>query len=427
MAEKKQHKERRFHYAWVIFFVCTVSFVSTAGIQLSTQGLFYQPVSKSLGVSVGLFTLNGIFTGVGNMLAQSFSAKVLQKYNVRIVYGIALGLYGLLFLAMSMFTQLWMWYAANFIMGLCSGFAGIPILAYLMNRWFAKKRSTMLGLSTSISSVIVIVSTMLASSILERYGWRRLYVLFGLFIILIGAPFVAIFVRREPKDLGLLPYGASPEDIEKERTKEYEVKVRLYPGEKKLFVCLFLMILLISFPQCFTSHLASYGISIGYTQMASALLISFANGGNLVAKLVISSLNERFGAKKMTAVILILLLCSMLTLVFGTQVRALVYIGAAVCGISLMTATVQIPVVVWDMFDVKRYTPIYNMLSIGSFLTTTVGGSVVGLIYSRFDSYAPCMWLAFILLSSALVLLPIVYRLRKKIPAEEPKIQQNLP
>lgn len=421
MTAKENNGGGRLHYAWIIFFVCTISFISTAGIQLSTQGLFYQPVSKSLGITVGLFTLNGIFTGVGNMTAQLFSAKLLERNNVRVVYGVSLGLYGLLYLSMSLYTRIWMWYVASFIMGLCAGICGIPMLAYLMNRWFAKKRSTMLGLCTSISSLVVIVATMLASSVIEHYGWRRLYVYFGLFILVIGTPVVALLVRREPKDMGLLPYGADPEKQEKEEKKQFEEKIRLFPGEKKLFVLLFLLIMLMAFPQCFAAHMASYGVSIGFTQMTSAALISFANGGNLVAKLVISSLNERFGAKKMSFVILTALLCSMALLIFCTQITALVYLGAALCGIALMTATVQIPVVVWDMFDEKRYTPIYNALSIGSFLVCSCGNSVVGLVYSHYDSYTPCLLIATVIIVLSMVLLPTVYRMRKNIPASLPE------
>lgn len=405
------------HYAWTIFFVCTIAFISTVGVQLSTQGLFYQPVAKALNISVGMFTLTGIFTGAGNALMLSFTARILQKYNVRLVYGIALAMYGLLYFSMSLFTRLWMWYVASFVMGMCYSFVGIPMLSYLMNRWFATKKSTMLGLSTSISSFIIIFATMLASSVIENYGWRACYVAFGLFIFLIGAPTVAIFVRRDPQEMGQLPYGTEQVPDTPVKPREYDVRIRLFPGEKPLLVLVIILMMCMSFSQCFVAHLASYGTSIGYAQMASATLISCANAGNLGAKLVISPLNEKYGAKRMTMILVLMIACAQLLLIFGTKVRILVMLGSAVCGMALMIGTVQIPVVVWDMFDTKRYTPIYNAISIGTLCVTTLSGSVVGLIYSAFDSYAPCMTLGFVTMMISAILLPTVYRMRKKIPA----------
>ena len=417
MSKQKDKRAGKLHYAWIIFCVCTISFISTVGVQLSTQGLFYQPVSKELGISVGTFTLAGIFTGAGNALAQTFSARTLQRFSVRAVYGAALGIYGLLYFSMGFFTRIWMWYAASFVMGLCTGFAGIPLLAYLMNRWFAKKRSTLLGLCTAISSFVIIFATMLASAIIEKHGWRMCYTVFGLFILLVGAPFVAFFVRRDPQEMGLRPYGETEVQGAPEKHIHYEVKVKLLPGEKPLFVCLLVLVMCMCFPQSFVAHLASYGASIGFSATAGATLISFANAGNLLAKLVISPLNERFGARRMTLLVIVLLMISMLLLMFGTKVRALVTVGAAICGMALMIGTVQIPVVVWDMFDSERYTPIYNTLSIGTMVVSMLSGSFVGMVYSANDSYLPCMAIALGVLTVCAILLPVVYHLRKKIPA----------
>ncbi len=406
----------RIHYAWMIFAVCMLSFFSTAGLALSTQGLFIQPVTKALNVSVGAFSSTSLFNGLGSAIMFPLAARILQKYNVRVIYGIGFTVFAMTYVCMSFFTRIWMWYITAFLSGLANGFIGFAMLPYLFNRWFAVKKSFLLGICTAFSSFSSIFVTMLISAVIERYGWRACYLYCGIFLALVTVPFVVIFVRRDPREMGLLPYGMTQDVAEEVRPVEYDVTVRLLPGEKGLFFLVLLLCMSMSFPQCFVHHLTNLGLNAGYSQKLSALLLSCSNVGNLTGKFVIGSLNDKVGAKRMTIINAALLICSASLLLFGRQYYPLALAGAVLCGLAMPLAIVQIPVIVWDMFDTRRYAPIYNMISVGTLIVTSLSGAAVGWLFSLFNSYAPCLIIEFSLMTLCIVLVNIVYRMRGRRP-----------
>ncbi len=406
----------RIHYAWMIFAVCMLNFFSTAGLALSVQGLFIQPVTTALNVSVGAFTMTSVFNGCGAALVLPFAARILQKHNVRIIYGTCYAIFALTYVSMSFFTKVWMWYITSFLTGMTNSFIGFSMLPYLFNRWFEVKRSFLLGICTAFSSFSSIFVTMLISNLMERYGWRACYLYCGIFLALVTAPFVTIFVRRDPREMGLLPYGMTQIAAEEIKPVEHEVTVRLLPGEKGLFVMVLLLCMLMSFPQCMVQHLSNYGHIAGYEQKLCALLLSFSNIGNLAGKFVIGGLNEKVGAKRMTIVTAALLFCAMSLLLLGRQHYPFALVGAMLCGLAMPMSTVQIPVIVWDMFDTKRYAPIYNMMSIGTLAVAALGGSSFGWLFSFANSYTPGLIIELALLVLCILFVFVVYRMRGKRP-----------
>ncbi len=406
----------KIHYAWMIFAVCMLNFFSTMGLNLSIQGLFIQPVTSALNVSVGAFTMTSIFNGCGSVIVYPFAARILQKHSVRFIYGTCYIIYALTFVCMSFFTKIWMWYITAFLSGMTGGFIAFAMLPYLFNRWFAVKRSFLLGICTAFSSFSSIFITMLISALLERYGWRACYLYCGIFLALVTTPFVIIFVRRDPREMGLLPYGMTEEVTEEIKPEEHEVTVRLYPGEKSLFFLVLLLCMTMSFPQCMVHHMTNLGLNAGYSQQLSALLLSCSNIGNLTGKFVIGGLNEKVGAKRMTIFNAALLICSASLLLFARQHYYLALAGAVLCGLAMPLSIVQIPVIIWDMFDTRRYAPIYNMISVGTLIITSLSGAVIGWLFSFANSYTPCLIIEITLMALCIIFVVAVYRMRSKHP-----------
>ena len=412
-------KQRRLHYAWVIFGVCTIAFTMTTGILMNTQGLYFQPVSTDLGVPLSAFNLQSFFFGTGGAIALPFVTRVTQRVNVRVLYSVLLAIFCGTYFCMRWFTAVWMWYIAMFILGLASAFVGYAMVPYLINRWFVTKRSTIIGIATAISACAGIFVSLVGSHIIKEYGWRMGYTVFGAVTALCSVPVMAIFARRDPQEMGLRPYGEDENSPAAQVHTVYEVKVRLYPGEGKIFACVVAVSILGAMSQSFVHHLASFAATMGLPAMIGGSLISCAFAGNMGGKLVLGFLNERFGVKRMYLATMSLLMLAMLLFVFASSHLWLLYVGAVLSGLAMPLNVLQFPLLLWDFFDRQRYSAIYNIASMGAVFMTASTSAIIGWLVSATGAYRLSHTLGFLSLAAAMAFLLLLYRMRRNMPATE--------
>lgn len=66
-----KNKMGKMHYGFVIVFCCCLMMGINVGIAFSCAGIFYKPVSASLGVSIGTFGIYQAFICVASTLMLS--------------------------------------------------------------------------------------------------------------------------------------------------------------------------------------------------------------------------------------------------------------------------------------------------------------------------------------------------------------------
>ena len=79
-----------------------------------------------------------------------------------------------------------------------------------ITNWFIRKRGRALGVMSSsfqLSSTFLIP---LAQFVILRWGWRLVYTLLGAATAVMVLIPAAVFLRKRPEDIGLLPDGAQP-------------------------------------------------------------------------------------------------------------------------------------------------------------------------------------------------------------------------
>jgi predicted MFS family arabinose efflux permease len=83
--------------------------------------------------------------------------------------------------------------------------------ATVVQRWFVKRRGTVMGLLTASVATGQMIFLPLEAHLAETRGWRTVSIGVAALLLLL-IPLVALLVRDRPSDVGLLPYGASPDD-----------------------------------------------------------------------------------------------------------------------------------------------------------------------------------------------------------------------
>lgn len=199
----------RFHYAWVVVGVTFLTLLVTAGIR-STPGILIVPLEQEFGwsratISVAV-SVNLLLYG----LMGPFAAGFFDRIGIRRTMGIALTLLACGVSATVLMTKPWhMILIWGVMVGCGAGMTAYSLSATVVSRWFSKSQGTVMGILTASAATGQLLFLPFLASLVHHHGWRvAALTIAG--AALIGAPLVMIFMRNNPRDIGLLPLGAEP-------------------------------------------------------------------------------------------------------------------------------------------------------------------------------------------------------------------------
>jgi MFS family permease len=201
---------RDIHYAWVVMGIAFLTMLISSSA-LGLPGAFLRPLSKEFGwnteqISSALAVRFALFGLMG-----PFAAILMERYGLRRMVCIALGLIaGGLLLATRMHALWQLFLLWGLVLGVGSGLTALVLGATIANRWFEQRRGLVLGILTASSATGQLVFLPLAASLIQHHGWRVavLPVVAGCLLIALLA---LCLLRERPHDLGLVPFGANPQ------------------------------------------------------------------------------------------------------------------------------------------------------------------------------------------------------------------------
>jgi MFS family permease len=201
---------RGIHYAWVVMGIAFLTMLISSSA-LGLPGAFLRPLSKEFGwnteqISSALAVRFALFGLMG-----PFAAILMERYGLRRMVCIALGLIaGGLLLATRMHALWQLFLLWGLVLGIGSGLTALVLGATIANRWFEQRRGLVLGILTASSATGQLVFLPLAASLIQHHGWRVavLPVVAGCLLIALLA---LCLLRERPHDLGLVPFGANPQ------------------------------------------------------------------------------------------------------------------------------------------------------------------------------------------------------------------------
>ena len=198
---------RRFHPAWVVAGVTFLTLLAAQGFR-STIGVFVVPLQEEFGwgrdeVSVAI-AVNLVCYG----LMAPFAAALVERLGPRRVMMVALAAVGAGSALTVGMTSLWqldlIW---GPVIGMATGAISIPLSAIVATRWFVARRGLVTGVLTGAFATGNLVFLPLLAWITDTRGWQWAAGLVAVFAAA-AVPFVAVFMRDHPADVGALPYGA---------------------------------------------------------------------------------------------------------------------------------------------------------------------------------------------------------------------------
>lgn len=358
----------KFHYGYVIVVCCCLIMGVNIGLVMSSAGIFYTPVSSELGVSVGDFGLYMTFVYAFSFLMLSIAGKLMDKYSARWLLTISTAVVGIVYLAMSEFNAVWQFYFAGAMIGIALSFLLYLSYPILINRWFNARVGFFIGLCSAASGIGGVLFNPLGGYLIETYGWRNTYLIFGIIILVVVTPLLGLLLRNYPSEKGLKPFGEKAESVEAPKTgMDYSIAIKS-PVFYALMVFAFLMIAV----STLNLFLPAYVTSVGFSVEQSAFVASAIMLGVTIGKVALGFINDKSslaGVITSTGVGIL----GFVFLLLGNEGIIWMTTGGFLFGWAYAGVTVETALLVRSVFGTKDYSQIFSNISIA----LALGGAIM--------------------------------------------------
>ena len=202
----------RVHYSWVVFGVAFITLLGAAGFR-SAPGILIDPLNDEFGWSratVGTsISINLLLFG----FIGPFAAALQGKYGLRKVTIVALLVISVGALLTTTMSSPWhMHLLWGLVVGTGSGCMASVFASTVASRWFVGRRGLVTGALTAASASGQLIFLPILSRLAERHGWRWVGITIALCALSV-IPLVTLFLRNQPSDMGLKPFGAGDDYV----------------------------------------------------------------------------------------------------------------------------------------------------------------------------------------------------------------------
>lgn len=291
----------RIHYAWIVLGILVVIMITAGGLRASF-GVFIKPMEAELGWSRTSLSIAAALSLLVYGSVAPFAGRASDLWGARAVFTLSLGLLALGALASAFVTKLWHLYVASgVLMALGAGGGTLTPAIPLIARWFDRHRGLAMGIAGAAMSAGQLVVIPLATWLTLTVGWRQSYVWLGLGLLVLILPLGATFLRNDPRDKRLEPYGATPAARGpggSDSSRDGRISIT-----EAAHVPAFWLLVASYFICGYTSgglvgtHLIPHAVEHGFTEMDAAQALGVMGATSILGTIASGWICDRFGRK----------------------------------------------------------------------------------------------------------------------------------
>jgi MFS family permease len=390
------------YYGWIVLAAVVFVMLGASGIR-AVFGVFIKPIEAEFGwtrqqlsgaAALSLFVLGAVGPMVGWLA---------DVWGPRRVMLLATAILGAGTILASFVGHLWQMYAsAGVLMAAGAGGLGIATTATVAARWFVARRGLILGILGGAMSAGQMVVVPLSMLLINLYGWRASFLWLGVGILVLALPVILTFVRDDPADKGLKPYGAGTASGAAFGGVTDERRV---PVSEAMQVPAFWLLASTFFVCGYTSnglvltHLVPHAAEHGFSEMHAAQALGLMGAMNIVGTVLSGWICDRFGRKGPLAFYYGVRGLSLIFLLYVWNVPSL-HIFAAIFGlnyISTVPPTTTLTANIFGRLSVGALSGwIFFSHQVGSAIGAWAGGAIFDVTGSYSWAFLSAAVLAFI-------------------------------
>lgn len=406
-------------YPWLVVLGCGMWVSGSIGFLTIVAGNFYVPVSTDLGVSESSLGFYMTLVCIGQAISFPIAGRLVPKMNIPVHMTIICAIEAAAAVAMSLYSDLFMWYVSGAIIGLCMGFNTSIGVAIVLENWFAKKDGFAIGMAWGFGSLANAIMSPIITNVIATSGWRTGYVVLGVTSAILMCGASLFIVRLKPEVIGLLPYGYE-QKTESIHVEDPTDGVSFRDAVKSpAFILLLVAMTLITMTTVTNQLFTSFAESVGYGAGMGGLMVSVAMICDILWNPLIGITCDKFGADKGVLLWCGVTMLSFVCLTVGATIPAFAFLGAGLndtmyacygTGVAMLTAF---------LFGNKDYAKIYSLVPAIGYALGCMGVPILTGIYQATGGYGP-VWL-FCIGCDVIIGLCVIIAARnsKKLPRTE--------
>jgi MFS family permease len=384
-----------FYYGWFVLALCFLTTLTSAGVRSSPSVLIH-PLEAEFGWSRMLIasavSMNLLLFGI----AAPISGWLLDRYGPRKVM---LGSLTLLIVGVSgtmAMNQFWQFFLVwGVIVGLGAGGVGSVLTATIGNRWFVARRGLALGILGSASSTGQIIFLPLFMAMITYAGWR-IGSMALIVVALILLPLIYVFMRDDPSEVGLEPYGAGQSGVASSggvaslrgmRSGSATITAREVVTHPTFWL------LVGSFFVCggtanglIGTHLIPHEIDLGIPQIAAASILGVMGGLNMVGTIFSGWMIDRVRPQRWLALVYVLRGVSLLMLPFVQNLPGF-FAFAVIYGLDWFATVPPSMAITADTFGKNNVGKVYGWIFMSHQIGAAIMASAAGALRTWMGDY----------------------------------------
>lgn len=365
-------------YGWIIVATCFIILFAFNGVIINTFGVFFKPVSESMGWSRATFSVALGIGAIAMAVGSPFVGRVMDSIGASrtMLAGCLLCGIGMMWLGKA--THLWHFYVLFAVVGLgLAATTAIPVSLLIAN-WFTRKRGKAMGLAFMGTSAGGMVMNPVNTRLLHELGWRNSYIVLGIAMLIVTLPLVFFFVRTRPSDLKLVPDGEAAETHTHVALTGHTLNEAIRTSAfwfiaANMFLTTFMA-------QAIGVHCVPYLTDIGHSDMRAAWTYGISLGFMTLGKVVLGAIADRKGSRP-TFVLSAIMTAIGIGILMGATPFSIALLFAVVYGFPQGGPLTLTPMVTADCHGLSNFGAIFGAVSFFSILGAAVGPIVVGKMY----------------------------------------------
>ena len=383
-------------YGWRMIAAGCVMRMLGGGFHLYGFTIFFLPITNELGLSRAATSLVFSLARAEGAVEGPLAGYLIDRYGPRpmMLAGIMLSGIGYMLLAtVHSYTAFLIVYLGVISLSFSAGFMHSPMV--LANSWFIRRRAMAMTLISSAIGIGGTLITPILAFAVSQWGWRYGAFIAGLGLILTGIP-VALYVKRSPESMGLVPDGAPVEQpsegiraigTQSSGDREFTLKQALKTAA--FWKLILATTTRVGVYNSITVHFVPIMVWRGASEAKAAAMLATMALMSLPSHLFVGWIADRVNKPTLMASCMLLGAVAVTILAYGNGEWAL-------WTFTLLFTFVEalFPVswaTVGDYFGRKHFATIRGSMSFFYLWGPALGPVITGLVYDRHQSYAPLM------------------------------------
>ena len=383
-------KDRVF-YGWVVATASLMIMLMSVGIR-NSFGVVFKSLEGEFDLTRG--ATSTIFS-VAMLLCCVFGVLggwAVDRYGPRIVTFIMGSLTGLSLLLTSQTNSAWQLYITYGLLLSLGTAAMFAVVNSTVSRWFVKKRGFALGIANSGGAVGVVILAPFTTYLISNFDWRIAFIILGVVAWLIVAS-LSMLLRKDPRDVGLLPDGVKPGAAEIElqasggstQLTNLSLLEAFRTGNFWFLGCVWLLLSVNVY--LILTHTVPHAIDLGISPAGAAVILSVIGFVGIPGRLVAGRVSDSIG-RKAPAIACALLQAGILIWLIWIRDLWMLYLFAMIFGFSWGGLASQIPALIGDIFGGRSLGAIMGTLLIGWNIGAAIGPAIGGFMFDVRGNYS---------------------------------------